>query len=121
MECLRLGKFDVPPKKKPQSKLQNDQVQRTRLKRVGDDGVNSSNYVRQQVKRAHDVTKPPTEASNNIFDEGDSTTKYELYNGGIEVGFEMFRKYAQLVDGGSTKWDKIQVYEAIAILEKRAP
>ncbi|KAI5312411.1 hypothetical protein L3X38_041584 [Prunus dulcis] len=90
-------------------------------KRVGDDGVNSSNYVRQQVKRAHDVTKPPTEASNNIFDEGDSTTRYELYNGGIEVGFEMFRKYAQLVDGGSTKWDKIQVYEAIAILEKRAP
>ena len=88
-------------------------------KRLGDDGVNSSNYVRQQVKQAHDVTKPPTEASN-IFDEGDSTTKYHIYNGGIEIGFEMFRKYAQL-DGGSTKWDKIQVYEAIATLEKRAP
>ncbi len=91
-------------------------------KGVGDDdGVDCSYYIRQQVKRAHDVTKPPTEASNNIFHEGDSITKYEIYNGGIQIGFEMFRKYAQLVDAGSKKWDKIEVYEAIAVLEKRAP
>ncbi|KAI5337963.1 hypothetical protein L3X38_017234 [Prunus dulcis] len=50
-----------------------------------------------------------------------SITKYEIYNGGIEIGFEMFRKYAQLVDAGSTKLDKIELYEAIAVLEKRAP
>ncbi|KAI5343071.1 hypothetical protein L3X38_010947 [Prunus dulcis] len=73
----------------------------------------------QQVERAHNVTKPPTEDSNNIFHEGDLITKYDIYNGGIEIGFEMFRKYAQLVDAGSTKWDKIKVYEAIAM--KRAP
>ncbi|CAL9003930.1 unnamed protein product [Prunus brigantina] len=90
-------------------------------KMVGDDdGVDSSNYVHQRVKRAHDVTKAPTEASN-IFHGGDSITKYNLYNGGIEIGFEMFRKYAQFVDAGSTKWDKIEVFEAIAILEKQAP
>ncbi|KAL6269382.1 hypothetical protein ACE6H2_026293 [Prunus campanulata] len=65
--------------------------------------------------------KPPIEASNNIFCEGDSVTKYNIYNGGIEIGLEMFRKYAQLVDAGSTKWDNIKVYEAIYILEKRAP
>ena len=91
-------------------------------KGVGDDDSGDcSYYIRQQVQRAHDVTKPPTEASNHIFHEGDSITKYEMYNGGIEIGFEMFRKYAQLVDAGSTKWDKIELYEAIAVLEKRAP
>ncbi|CAL2247215.1 unnamed protein product [Prunus armeniaca] len=86
-----------------------------------DDGVDSSNYAREQVKRAHDVTKTPTETCKNMFHEGDSTTRYELYNGGIDIGFEIFRKYAQFVDVGSTKWDKIEVFQAIAILEKRAP
>ncbi|KAI5338685.1 hypothetical protein L3X38_017957 [Prunus dulcis] len=92
-------------------------------KGVGDDdGVDCSYYIHQQVQRAHAVTKPPNAASNNIFHEGDSITKYEIYNGGIEIGFEMFRKYAQLVDAGSKKWDKIELYEAIAVLEeKRAP
>ncbi|CAL8168032.1 unnamed protein product [Prunus armeniaca] len=86
--------------------------------RVGDDDdVDSSNYVRQQVKRTHDVT----EASNNVCHAGDSITKYHIYHGGIEIGFEMFRKYAQHADAGSSKWDKIQVFEAIAILEKRGP
>ncbi|CAL2278222.1 unnamed protein product [Prunus armeniaca] len=52
---------------------------------------------------------------------GDSITKYHIYHGGIGIGFEMFRKYAQHVDASSSKWDKIQVFEAIAILEKRGP
>ena len=45
----------------------------------------------------------------------------ELYNGGLEIGFELFRKYAQLIDAGSTKWDKIELHQAVTELEKCNP
>lgn len=47
--------------------------------------------------------------------------KYNIYNGEIEIDFELSKKYVQHVNAGSTKWDKIELYQVVNILEKQAP
>lgn len=36
-----------------------------------------------------------------------------MYYGGMEIGFELFRKYVHHVDIGLTKWDKIKLNETV--------